>query len=78
MLVKAACGDDYSYNSSQAGSWQEQVVAYASDKLIVDNFTDYNTLATRGWVFEAGSNAMSSCGEDKEALEILEELLEGL
>ena len=78
MLVKAACGDDYSYNSAESGSWQQQVVAYASDKLIVDSFTDYNTPATRGWVFETWADAMSSCGEDKEALEILEELLEGL
>jgi len=78
MLVKAACWDDYSYDSSKAWSWQEQVVGYASDKLIVDSFTDYNTAATRGWVFETWANAMSSCGEDKEALEILEELLEGL
>ncbi len=78
MLVKAACGDEYSYNSSEPWSWQEQVVAYASDKLIVNTFTDYNTPATRGWVFEVGANAMSSCGEDKEALQILEEILEGL
>lgn len=78
MLVKAACGDDYSYDSTQPWSWQEQVVSYASDKLIVNNFTDYDTAATRWWVFETWANAMSSCGEDKEALEILEELLEGL
>ena len=78
MLVKAACGDDYSFNSSQPWTWQEQVVAYASEQAIVSNFTDYDTNATRGWVFEAGANAMVSCGEDKEALQILEELLEGL
>lgn len=78
MLVKAACGDDYSFNSSQPWTWQEQVVAYASEQAIVSSFTDYNTNATRGWVFEAGANAMVSCGEDKEALQILEELLEGL
>jgi hypothetical protein len=78
MLVKAACGDDYSFNSSQAWTWQEQVVAYASEQAIVSSFTDYNANATRGWVFEVWANAMVSCGEDKEALEILEELLEGL
>ena len=78
MLVKAACGDDYSYNASQAWTWQEQVVAYASTQAITSSFTDYDTNATRGWVFEVWANAMLSCGEDKEALEILEELLEGL
>lgn len=77
MLVKAACGDAYSYDSSESGSWQEQVVAYADEMKIVSNFTDYNTLATRGWVFEAWANAMSSCGDDQEALDILEEILEG-
>ncbi len=78
MLVKAACGDDYSFNANQSGTWQEQVVAYAAGEAIVSNFTDYNTNATRGWVFEAAANAMVSCGEDKEALDILEELLEGI
>lgn len=78
MLVKAACGDDYAYDSSKGGSWQEQIVDYASEQLIVSKFTDYNTAATRGWVFEVGASAMTSCGEDKEALDILEELLEWL
>ena len=78
MLVKAACGDDYSYDSSKSWSWQEQVVTYATDSTIIESFTDYNTLATRWWVFEVGANAMNACGEDQEALDILEELLEGL
>ena len=76
MLVKAACGDDYSYDSSKWWSWQEQVVSYASGLTIVENFTDYNTPATRGWVFETGANAMTVCGEDTEALELLESLLD--
>jgi hypothetical protein len=75
MLVKAACGDEYAYDASQPGNWQEQVVAYADEKAIVETFTDYNTLATRGWVFEVGAEARDVCGTEDEIDKILEELL---
>ena len=60
MLLQATCSD-YSYNSSQSWSWQEQVVAYASSTNIVNSFTDYSTLATRGWIFEVWVAAMENC-----------------
>lgn len=50
MLIKSI-GFDYSYDSSNSKTWQEQIVDYAVSKWILDNFTDYDTLATRGWVF---------------------------
>ena len=42
---------DYKYDSNLSDSWQEQVVNYAYNKNIIDKFNDYNTPATRGWVF---------------------------
>lgn len=75
MLVKAACGDDYSFKSSEPGAWQEQVVAYADDKKIVDSFTDYNTPATRGWVFEVWAEARDACGTDEDLIQLIEQLL---
>lgn len=76
MLVKAACRDDYSFDASKEGTWQEQVVAYGVDQVIVDPFTDYDTPATRGWVFEAWKSARDSCGlDDLSIKEILESLI---
>ena len=57
MMVKAAWFD-YNYDPSKNTSWQKQLVDYASYKWIVWNFTDYNTLATRWWVFEAWEKSL--------------------
>ena len=62
MMVKATF-PDYAYDASKSTSWQEQVVAFAVNKAIVPNFTNYNTPATRGFVFEAGNNAMVAASE---------------
>lgn len=51
MLIKAIWFD-YSYDSNNPKWWQEQIVDFASSKGIVEKFTDYDTLATRWWVFE--------------------------
>jgi len=75
MLVKAACWDDYSFNSSAPGTWQEQVVAYADSRSIVESFTDYNTLATRGWVFEVWAEARDACSSNEEGIN---DILQGL
>ncbi len=64
MIVKAACGDSYAYDDSKVWLWQEQVVAYASDANLVESFTDYDTFATRGWVFEVWFNAMEVCNTE--------------
>ena len=50
MLIKAIWFD-YSFNSKLPWNWQEQVVSFAVEKRVIDNFTDYNTYATRGWIF---------------------------
>ncbi|MBT3727046.1 S-layer homology domain-containing protein [bacterium] len=63
MMVKAAFGSEYSYDTSNSASWQEQVVAFAVSKGVVSNFSNYDTSATRGFVFEAGNNAIIASEE---------------
>lgn len=53
MIVKAAFGDDYKFDSSKGTTWQEQVVDFAVSKGMVEKFTNYNTKATRGFVFNS-------------------------
>jgi hypothetical protein len=57
MVVKAAFGNEYAYDSSLSTSWQQQVVAFAVSKGVIASFSDFDTAATRGFVFEAGANA---------------------
>ena len=64
MMVKAAFGDEYAYDAGLATSWMEQVVAFAVDKGVVKNFTNYDTAATRGFVFEAGSEALIMASDE--------------
>ncbi len=78
MVVKAACGEKYSYDASKGTTWQEQVVAFAVEKSFTTSFTDYNALATRGFVFEAGAAAVKGCedtvtksGEDDDFQKLL-------
>ena len=33
-------------------NWQEEVVSFSVNKWVVENFTDYNSLAKRGWIFD--------------------------
>ncbi len=61
MVVKAACDDQYAYDASKGTTWQEQVRDFAVAKGIVSTFSDFNALATRGFAFEAGNNAMTAC-----------------
>lgn len=76
MVVKAAFGSEYAFDATLGTSWQEQVVAFAVANGVVSSFTNYDTAATRGFVFEAGSNAMASGTDDMG--NILDELLGGL
>jgi hypothetical protein len=39
-------------------NWQQQVVEYAAEKGVVELFTDYNTDATRGWVFQVADTTI--------------------
>lgn len=50
MLIKAIWFN-YNYDNTNIKSWQEQLVEYSVDKWLVEKFSDYNTLATRGWIF---------------------------
>jgi len=77
MMVKAAFRDDYMFDSSKGTSWQEQVVAYAAMNGVVPSFTNYDTPATRGFVFEAGAAALMAIDEEDED-DILAGLLDGL
>ncbi|MDD3646395.1 MAG: hypothetical protein PHH06_03225 [Candidatus Gracilibacteria bacterium] len=78
MVVKAAFGADYNYDSTLSTSWQEQLVAFASENGIVSAFTDYNTPATRGWVFEAATASMDAAVMAGEDDDLLSGLLDGL
>lgn len=80
MMVKAAYGDEYMYDSTAGTSWQEQVVAFAVEKGAVTNFTNYDTAATRGFVFQVGADAMASeevISEDSLFEDLLGDLLNG-
>ena len=48
MMLEAAWFTDI---YSDASKWQEQVVWFAVERWILDSFSDYNTLATRGFIF---------------------------
>jgi hypothetical protein len=62
MMIKASF-PDYAYDATKGTSWQAQVVKFAADNAVVPSFTNYNTAATRGFVFEAGNNAMVASAE---------------
>lgn len=57
MLIKAI-GFDYKFNKNSSKNWQQQVVEYAASKGVVDLFKDYNTDATRGWVFKVADTTI--------------------
>lgn len=51
MLIRSI-GFDYSFDPKNPKSWQEQIVEYAYNKWVIkEKFTDYDTYATRWWVF---------------------------
>lgn len=77
MMVKAAFDDEYTFDSSKGTSWQEQVVAFAAMNGVTPSFTNYDTPATRGFVFEAGAAALMAMEEEDED-DILSNLLDGL
>jgi len=77
MVVKAAFGDAYAYDAAKGTSWQEQVVAFAVENGVAANFTNYDTAATRGFVFDSGSAALAA-GETADEDDLLGDLLGGL
>lgn len=69
MLIKAIWFD-YEYDTSKSWNWQKQVVDYAADKWVIENFTDYNIDATRWWVFKVADVTI------KKDIEIKQKILE--
>lgn len=64
MLIKAI-GFDYSYNADSEKWWQEQIVDFAVEKWVVEKFSDYDTKATRGWVFTVADTTIKKDEEEK-------------
>ncbi len=58
MIIKSI-GLDYNYDDSISKDWQEQVVDYSVNKGLIVWFTDYNTFATRWWIFKIADKALS-------------------
>jgi hypothetical protein len=75
MMVKAAFGSEYAYDAANAASWQEQVVDFAVSKGVIASFSNYDTAATRGFVFEAGNNANVASTEVAEECDEVSQLL---
>ena len=71
MLIKAI-GFDYNYDNNNSNNWQKQVVDYAADKWVISNFSDYNTDATRGWVFMVADTTIKKDIEIKKIIEMKE------
>ena len=73
MLAAAGYTDTY----SNVATWQQEVVAFAVENALVSTFADYNTPATRGFVFEIAANAMVS-NEAEDDLGGLEDIIDAL
>ncbi len=61
MLIKSIWFD---FTMIDASNWQQEVVDYAVAKWVIDNFNDYNALATRGWIFDIADSLIKI--EEKE------------
>lgn len=59
MLIKAIWFG-YTLNTNSTKSWQQQVVEYAVSKWVVENFTDYDTPATRWWIFKVADTTIKT------------------
>jgi len=71
FLEAAGCTDVY----TNAATWQAETVTFAVNNNIVTSFSDYNTPATRAFVFEVAYNAMNTCPiEEVECDSVMEAL----
>ena len=52
MFIKSIGFPEFEIDVNSPLGWQEQVVAFGVDNWVVANFTDYNTEAKRGWIFQ--------------------------
>jgi len=74
MLIKSIWFD-YNYDPSSDKNWQQQIVEYAASKGVVELFTDYNTDATRGWVFQVADTTIRKDKEIKAQMKQKEDKL---
>lgn len=61
MLIEAGLDNEYDFDEDNVyykGNWQKQVVDFAVSKWIVSRFSDYNTLATRDFIFDVWANIL--------------------
>lgn len=61
MLIKASFDEKYDFESDKIyikWNWQKQVVDFAVSKWIVKNFYDYNSFATRDFIFDIWANIL--------------------
>lgn len=79
MMINAV-GLNYSFDSSIWTTWQEQVVSFAVKEEIIDMFSDYDTFATRWWVFKVGVNSLNAgdFSSDEEVINEMEEIINSI
>ena len=65
MLIKAIWFD-YKFDKNNPKSWQEQVVDFASKKGIVERFNDFDSFATRWFVFKIADVKLVENSDEKE------------
>jgi hypothetical protein len=70
MMLEAA-GDEVVYDNA---TWQADFVAHAVANAYISTFTDYNTAATRGFVFVAADAAHEANSDDNILDDILNEI----
>ena len=51
MFIRSI-GFDFTIDENSSKNWQQQVVEFAVANEVVENFTDYNVDAKRGWIFK--------------------------
>lgn len=67
----SAAGEEVSFSND---TWQADFVAHAVSKGYVANFTDYNTAATRGFVFVAADSSHEANNEDDILTDIIDQI----
>ncbi len=59
MLIKVKWLD-YKLVTNSSKTWQQQIVEYAVREWLVEDFTDYDTYATRAWIFQVVDNIITN------------------
>ncbi|QFR39247.1 S-layer homology domain-containing protein [Candidatus Gracilibacteria bacterium 28_42_T64] len=66
----------YSFNSTIDDTWQKQVVDFAVERGIVENFTNYDSLTTRGFLFSVAYAAYVNEDDDDLLSDLLGDLID--